>query len=90
MSKTSKTIEVDCSAWLTSKGAEVSCYFGDACEPFFEDSESFEDLIDKELFSHTVNGVLPPREIDSAHEFLESLKGAVEYTEKRIKELTPR
>lgn len=86
----SKTVDVDCSAWLSVDGVETSCYFGDACEPFVVSTESLEDLIDKELFAHTVNGVLPPREIDSAHEFLESLKGAVEYTEKRIKELTPR
>ena len=86
----SKTIEVDCSAWLTSKGVEVSCYFGDACEPFIETTESFEDLIEKELYAYTLlgTGKFSPAEIDSAHELLDTLKRAVEYAEKRIKELT--
>lgn len=87
----SKTIEVDCSAWLTSKGVEVSCYIGDACEPIVESTESFEDLIEKELYAHTImsTGKFSPTQIDSVHEFLDTLKRSVEYTEKRIKELTP-
>jgi len=85
----SKTVDVDCSAWLSVDGVETSCYFGDACEPFVVSTESLEDLIDKELFAHTVNGVLPPREIDSVHEFLTTLLNACKYAEKRIKELTP-
>jgi len=84
-----KTIPVDCGAWITAQGVEVYCYFGNSCEPFVTTTETFEDLIDKELEAHTVRGVFPPRDLDSVHELLESLKGAVEYAEKRIKELTP-
>lgn len=85
----SNTIEVDCSAWLTAQGVETSCYFGDACEPFVASTESLEDLIDKELFAHTVNGVISARELDSVHEFLTTLMNACKYAEKRIKELSP-
>ena len=56
---TTKTyIEIDASAWMDAEGVLTSVWFGEACEPCYEERVSYEELVEKELEAHTVQGRL--------------------------------
>jgi len=84
-------IEIDATPWLKHDGdLEIGVYIGEgSCEPCYTSSVSLEDLIDKELES-----LISPKtkkiaeyHTDDAKELIKSLKRAVKYAKKRMKEL---
>ena len=84
-------IEIDASPWMDAEGVLTSVWLGDACEPCFEHRETYEQLIDKELESHTVGGKLTNEyghdNIGEAEKFVKALIQASMYARKRFDEL---
>ena len=79
------TIEFDVSPWLDEEGLTV-CLFAGASDEALGVNFSLEELIDRELESHTVQGKL--LDTDAAKGFVKSLRKAFKYAEKRVKELS--
>lgn len=88
---TKNFVEIDAAPWLTTEGnISTDVYFGKACEPAYTKSVQIEDLIDKELESmiSPKTNKIADYHADQAKELIESLKRAVKYAEKRVKELS--
>lgn len=87
MSKT--YVEIDASAWLTEAGVETTVYIGeDADTPAVSEHETYNELIEKSLCAYTViDDEIIPDHFAEVKEFLNGLKNAYEYAEKRAKEL---
>lgn len=73
-------IEIDANAWMDAEGVLTSVWLGETCEPCYEERVSFEELVDKELESHTVHGRLTNEyghdNIGSAEKFVIALEEA--------------
>lgn len=73
-------IEIDAAPWMDAEGVLASVWLGDACEPCYEQRVSFEELIDKELESYTIQGKLTNEHgydsIGYAEEFVVALEEA--------------
>jgi ABC-type nitrate/sulfonate/bicarbonate transport system substrate-binding protein len=84
-----KHVEIDASAWLTETGVETTVYIGeDADTPVVSIHETYKELIDKSLTAYTViDDEIIPDHYAEVKEFLDGLKNAYEYAEKRAKEL---
>ena len=79
------TVEFDVSPWLDEEGLTV-CIFAPESDAELGIEFSLEELIDRELESHTVRGkLLDP---DAVKGFVKSLRKAFKYAEKRVKELS--
>lgn len=79
------TIDVDISPWLDEEGLTVSIFAGES-DTEIDVPFTLEELIDKEIESHTVAGKLI--EPDTLKGFVKSLRKAFKYAEKRVKELS--
>ena len=79
------TVEFDISPWLDEEGLTV-CIFAGESDTAIDVSFTLEELIDKEIESHTVAGKLI--EPDVLKGFVKSLRKAFKYAEKRVKELS--
>ena len=79
------TVEFDVSPWLDEEGFTV-CLFAGELDAALGVNFSLEELIDKELEAHTINGALV--EPEPAKRFVKSLRKAFKYAEKRVKELS--
>ena len=84
-------IEIDAGTWLDATGVETTVYLGDACDPCYKNKESYEELIDKELETHTVRGKLTNQyghdNIGKAEKFVDALIDAATYARERFEEL---
>ena len=82
-------VEVEVGAWLTESGIETTVYIGRGVDmPAAETHETYEELIDRSLTGYTVmNGELLPEHYAEVSVFLEGLKSAYQYAEKRAKEM---
>jgi len=80
------TLEIDVSPWLDEGGLNITLFFGDSEAVERELEFTLAELIDKEIESHTVAGVLVDTE--EAKQFIRSLRRAFKYAEKRVKELS--
>ena len=80
-------IEIDASPWIDEKGVLTSIWLGDACEPSYEQLFTYDELVDKELESHTVHGRLIGDNIDAAELFVKKLEEVAKYARKRFEEL---
>ena len=79
------TVEFDISPWLDEEGLTV-CVFAGESDTAIDVPFTLEELIDKEIESHTVAGKLI--EPDALKGFVKSLRKAFKYAEKRVKELS--
>ena len=79
------TVEFDVSPWLDEDGFTV-CLFAGESDNAIDVPFTLEELIDKEIESHTVQGKL--LDTDAAKGFVKSLRNAFKYAEKRVKELS--
>jgi hypothetical protein len=84
-------IEIDASPWMDANGVLSSVWFGDACEPCYEKLETYEELIKKELESHTVRGRLTNEyghdNIGAAEKFVIALEEAAVHARALFEEL---
>ena len=84
-------IEIDASPWMDAEGVMSSVWLGDACEPCYENKQSYEELINKELEAHTVHGKLTNEygcdNIGEAEKFVLALEQATTYARRRFEEL---
>ena len=75
-------IEIDASPWMDADGVLTSVWIGDACEPCYENKQTYEELITKELEAHTVHGRLTNKyghdNIREAEKFVVALETAAE------------
>ena len=79
------TIDFDVSPWLDEEGLTV-CIFAGEADTSIDVPFTLEELIDKEIESHTVAGkLIEPCILDA---FVKSLRKAFKYAEKRVKELS--
>ena len=87
MSKT--YLEMEASAWLTETGVETTVYIGEGADtPAMETHETYNELIERSLTAYTVlDDEIIPDHFAEVKEFLDGLKNAYEYAEKRAKEL---
>lgn len=79
------TVEFDVSPWLDEDGLTV-CLFAGESDTALGVQFSLEELIDRELESHTLSGTII--DTDAAKGFVKSLRKAFKYAEKRVKELS--
>ena len=84
-----KYVEIDASAWLTETGVETTVYIGEGADtPVVSEHETYNELIEKSLTAYTViDDEIIPDHFAEVKEFLNGLKNAYEYAEKRAKEL---
>jgi ABC-type nitrate/sulfonate/bicarbonate transport system substrate-binding protein len=84
-----KYVEIDASAWLTETGVETTVYIGEGADtPVVSVHETYNDLIDRNLSTYTIfDDEIIPDHYAEVKEFLDGLKNAYEYAEKRAKEL---
>ena len=84
-------IEIDASPWMDVDGVSTAVWIGDACEPCYENKQTYEELIDKELEAHTVRGKLTNEyghnNIDSAERFVIAMEACAKYARRRFEEL---
>jgi len=80
-------IEIDASSWMDEDGIFTSVWLGDTCEPSYEARKSYEELVDQELYSHTVRDKLIDKNIDEAEKFVFALEKLAVYARKRFEEL---
>ena len=84
-------IEIDASPWMDANGVLTSVWLGEACEPCYEHTTPYEELIDKELEAYTVHGKLTEEfgndNIGNAEKFVVALEEAAKYTRERFEEL---
>lgn len=82
-------LEIEASAWLTETGIETTVYIGQAADmPTVSEHETYNELIDRSLTAYTVlDDKIIPDHFAEVKEFLDGLKNAYEYAEKRAKEL---
>ena len=88
-------IEIDASPWFDVEGVTTSVWIGDACEPCYENKQTFEELIDKELEAHCVFGKLCSKlsnknvcdNTDRARDFVLAIEQAAVYARKRYSDL---
>lgn len=75
------SIEIDSSAWFTENGVEVTTFIGNCDEAAVEITESYKDLIDKELDAFRYpDGTIDER----AEDFVLALESAVAYARKEL------
>ena len=84
-----KYVEIDASAWLTETGVETTAYIGEGADtPAVSEHETYNDLIDRNLSTYTIfDDEIIPDHYAEVKAFLNGLKNAYEYAEKRAKEL---
>lgn len=82
-------LEIEASAWLTETGVETTVYIGQSADmPTVSEHEIYNELIDRSLSSFTIfDDEIIPDHYAEVKEFLNGLKNAYEYAEKRAKEL---
>lgn len=82
-------LEIEASAWLTETGVETTVYIGQSADmPTVSEHETYNELIDRSLASYTIKeNEIAPDHFAEVKEFLDGLKNAYEYAEKRAKEL---
>jgi hypothetical protein len=79
------TIDIEVSPWLTEEGLHINLYAGDS-DTETELNFTLQDLVDKEIIAHTVNGKLQdPKILDGLIKYLEDV---AEYAKKRVEELS--
>jgi ABC-type nitrate/sulfonate/bicarbonate transport system substrate-binding protein len=83
------SIEIDASAWLTETGVETAVYIGQGADtPTVSEHETYNELIDRGLGAYTIfEDEIIPAHFADVKRFLDGLKNAYEYAEKRAKEL---
>lgn len=72
-------VEIDASPWMHSEGITVSLFLGDASESCYEEEFTYEDLIQKELETHSVCGKIFLNYAEEAEEFILKLEDAAKY-----------
>jgi len=84
-----KYVEIDASAWLTESSVETLVYIGEGADmPAVSEHETYNELIEKSLSSFTnFDDEIIPDHYAEVKEFLDGLKNAYEYAEKRAKEM---
>ena len=82
-----KKIEMEVTAWPDTDGIMASVWFGDMCEPVFEQTFSYEEAIDQTLKTCCVRGRIPMSALEDAEEFIKKLEEAAAYARKKFEEL---
>ena len=84
-----KYVEIDASAWLSEAGVETTVFIGEGADmPAIEVHETYNELIERGLGAYTIfDDEIIPDHYAEVKEFLNGLKNAYEYAEKRAKEL---
>jgi hypothetical protein len=77
------TIDIDVSPWLTEEGLHINLYAGDS-DTETELNFTLQELVDKEIDSHSFNGKLRDPKILKG--FIKYLEDVAEYAKKRVKE----
>lgn len=82
-------VEIGAGAWLTETGVETTVFIGeDADTPVVSAHETYNELIEQTLSAYTVfDDEIILDHYAEVKEFLDGLKNAYEYAEKRAKEL---
>lgn len=84
-------IEIDAAPWLHAEGTiSNAVYFGRDCEASYTKSMTLEELIDCELesFINPKTNKIAEYHADDTKNLIKSLKRAVKYAKKRVKELS--
>ena len=83
------SVEIGASAWLTETGVETTVFIGeDADTPVVSAHETYNELIEQTLGAFTIfDDEIILDHYAEVKEFLDGLKNAYEYAEKRAKEL---
>lgn len=84
-----KHVEIEASAWLTETGVETTVYIGEGADtPVVSGHETYNELIERSLGAYTIfDDEIILDHYAEVKEFLDGLKNAYEYAEKRAKEL---
>ena len=80
-------IEIDATPWIDETGIVTSVWLGDAGEPCFEATSSYEELVEKQLEAYTIYGKLTADSFDEVELFVKKLEEVAKYARKRFEEL---
>ena len=80
-------IEIDVSVWPDSDGIIASVWFGEMCEPVFEQTFSYEESIDQTLEACCFHGRITKSALEDAEEFIKKLEEVAAYARKQFEEL---
>ena len=80
-------IEIDATPWIGETGIVTSVWLGDAGEPCFEVTSSYEELVEKQLSAYTVYDKLTADSVDEVELFVKKLEEVAKYARKRFEEL---
>ena len=82
------TVDIDITPWLSEEGVTSSLWFGNRFEPTYEETTSYEKLVDQTLCSYTLRGVIRKVDYDDAEAFVKSLEAAAIYARTQLKRLS--
>ena len=80
-------IELDASPWMDETGVMTSVWIGEACEPCFESTTSYEELVEKQLEAYTIHGRLTGDLADEAEIFVKKMEEVAKLARSRFEEL---
>ena len=83
-------IEVDVFADVEVEGISRSLYLGEgACEPAFEDVESWEEIIERNIGYYIVpgSGKISPGDAEEVNKIIVGMEGAIALFKKRLEEM---
>lgn len=83
-------IEVDVFADVEVEGISRSLYLGEgACEPAFEDVESWEEIIERNIGYYIVpgSGKIRPGDAEEVNKIIVGMEGAIALFKKRLEEM---
>ena len=81
-------LEIEVGAWLSETGVKTTVYIGQGADmPAVETHETYIELIERSLTAYTIiDGEIILDHYAEVKEFLDGLKHAYEYAEKKAKE----
>ena len=83
-------IDIDMSPWLDEEGVISTLYFGNGCEPAYEETTPYEQLVDQTLESFTFRGVIRDIDYDDAEAFVKALEQAATYARTQLERMDRR
>lgn len=82
-----KKIEMEVTVWPDTDGIMASVWFGEMCEPVFEQTFSYEESIDQTLEACCSHGRITMSALQDAEEFIKKLEEVAAYARKKFEEL---
>ena len=81
-------VDIEITPWLSEEGVISSLWFGCSGEPAYEETTSYEKLVDQTLCSYTLRDVIRKVDYDDAEAFVKSLEAAATYARTKLNELS--